>query len=69
MHCNQNFIYVFSELKLCGLIPNSYIHVSVSDSYMPRIGLPIRLQQNRQTDRRYMNVEIGIQNIMILFWK
>ncbi len=27
-----------------------YIHVSVSDLYIPRIGLPILLQPNRQTD-------------------
>jgi hypothetical protein len=43
-------IYVFSEKKLLGLIPNSYIHVSVSDLYIPRIDLPIWLQQNKQTD-------------------
>jgi hypothetical protein len=30
--------------------PNSYIRVSVSDLYIPRISLPIWLQQNRQTD-------------------
>jgi hypothetical protein len=36
-------------MKLRGLVPNSYIHVSVSDLYIPRIGLPICLQQNRQT--------------------
>jgi hypothetical protein len=35
----------------------SYIHVSVSDLCVPRIG------------HRYMNVEIGRQNIIILFWK
>ncbi len=57
-------------MKLRGLIPNPYIHVSVSDLYIPRIGLPIWLQQNMQTDpgniyiaHRYMNVEIGRQNI------
>jgi hypothetical protein len=27
--------------------PNSYIHVSVSDLYIPLIGLPILLQENR----------------------
>ncbi len=48
-HC-ENTIYVFPEMKLLGLVPNSYIHVSVSDFYIPRIGLPIWLQQNRQTD-------------------
>jgi hypothetical protein len=37
-------------MKLRGLILNSYIHVSVSDLYIPRISLPIWLEQNRQTD-------------------
>jgi hypothetical protein len=48
----KNLIYVFPEMKLCGLVPNSYIYVSLSDFYFPRIGLPIWLQQNRQTDPR-----------------
>jgi hypothetical protein len=46
----------------------------VSDLYIPRTSLPIWLQQNRQTDtlniyftHRYVNVEIGKQNIIILF--
>ncbi len=63
-------------MKLRGLIPNSYIQVSVIDLYIPRISLSIRLQQNGHTDpgkiaHRYMNVdvEIGSQNIIILFWK
>jgi hypothetical protein len=25
-------------MKLCGLVPNFYIHVSVSDLYIPTIG-------------------------------
>ncbi len=44
MHCTENPIYVFPEMKLRGLVTYSYIHVSVSDSYIPRIGLPIWLQ-------------------------
>jgi hypothetical protein len=43
-HCTANPIYVFPEMKLGGLVPNSYIHVSVSDLYIPRIGLSIWLQ-------------------------
>jgi hypothetical protein len=43
MHCTKNPIYVFRETA------SSYIHVSVSNFYIPRIGLPIWLQQNRQT--------------------
>ncbi len=30
--------------------PNFHIHVSVSDLYIPGIGLPILMQPNRQTD-------------------
>jgi len=30
--------------------PNFHIHVSVSNFNIPRIGLPIMLQPNRQTD-------------------
>ncbi len=69
-------MYVFPEMKLRGLVPNSYIHVSVSDLYIPRIGLPIWLQQNRQTNpgnvkisHIHINVEIRRQNIIILFWE
>jgi hypothetical protein len=39
-HCKEDPIYVFPEMKLRGLVPNSYIHVSVSDLYIPRIGPP-----------------------------
>ena len=49
-HCTGNPIYVFPEMKLRGLVPTSYIHVSVSGLYSPKIGLPIWLQQNRQTN-------------------
>ncbi len=63
-------------MKLRGLVPNPYIHESVSDLYIPRICLPIWLQQNRQSDPgniniayRYINVEIGRQNVIIMFWK
>jgi hypothetical protein len=52
MHCTENPIYVFPEMKLSGLVPNSYIHVSMSDLYIARVGLPIWLWQNRQTDLR-----------------
>ncbi len=34
-HCKENPIYVFPEKKLRGLIPNLYIHLSVSDLYIP----------------------------------
>ncbi len=41
---------MFPEKELRGLSPNFHILVSVSDLYIPRIGPPIFLQQNRQTD-------------------
>ncbi len=36
-------IYNVLEMKLGGLVPNSYIHVSASDLYISRISLPILL--------------------------
>jgi hypothetical protein len=39
------------EKEVLGLSPNFHIHVSVSDLYIPTIGPPIFLLQNRQTDR------------------
>ncbi len=50
LHCTKTPIDVFPEMKLRGLVPNSYIHVTMSDLYIPRIGLHIWLQHNRQTD-------------------
>ncbi len=52
VYCIENPIYVFSEMKLRGLVSNSYIQKSVSDLYMyiPRIDLPVLLQQARQTN-------------------
>jgi hypothetical protein len=38
VHCTKNLIYVFPEKKLFGLSPNSYIQMSLSDLYIPRIG-------------------------------
>ncbi len=52
MHCKEILIYVFPEKKLRDLSPIFHIHVSVSDLFIPTIGPPIFLQQNRQTDRR-----------------
>jgi hypothetical protein len=30
-HCKQDPIYVFPEMKLCGLVPNFHIQTSVND--------------------------------------
>ncbi len=49
-HCTENSKHIFPKMKLRSIINNSYIHVSVSNLYIPRIGLPIWLQQNRQAD-------------------
>jgi hypothetical protein len=42
---------ILTEKELRGYSPNSYIHFSVSDLYIPLIGLPILLQENRWTER------------------
>jgi hypothetical protein len=51
LRCKEMAIYVFPEKELRGLSHNFHIHVSVSDLYIPTIGPPIFLQQNRQTNR------------------
>ncbi len=64
-HCKEDSIYVFPEKKLRGLSPNFHIHVSVSDLYIPGIGPPIFLQQNRQTGREnipHRNMNVGFGN-------
>jgi hypothetical protein len=37
LHCEEDPIYAFPEMKLLGLVPNFHIHVSVSDLYIPTI--------------------------------
>jgi hypothetical protein len=71
LHSTENPIHVFPN-KLLSLVPNFYIHASVSDLFISKIGLPIWLQQNRQTNprnieiaHRYMNVDIRIHNSVL----
>ncbi len=45
----RNSKQIFPEKELCGLSPNFYIHVSVSDWHILTIGLPILLQENMLT--------------------
>jgi hypothetical protein len=50
-HNTENSKQIFPEKELSSPSPNSYIYVSVSDLYIPTIGSPILLQENRWTDR------------------
>jgi hypothetical protein len=49
-HNTENLKQIFPEKELRSLSPNFHIHVSVSDLYVPTIGLPILLQENMWTD-------------------
>ncbi len=55
--CNSNEVTCLHEVTIYPCIcwethrPNSCIHVSVGDLYIPTIGLPILHQENRWTDR------------------
>jgi hypothetical protein len=46
-HCTKYWKQIFPEMKLRGIVPNSYIHEFESDLYIPTIAPPIWLQQNR----------------------
>jgi hypothetical protein len=47
----ENLKKIFTEKELRSYSPNSYFHVSVSDLFIPLIGLPILLQDNKSTER------------------
>jgi hypothetical protein len=46
VHCKGDSVYIFLFCELRGLSPNFYIHVSVSDLYIPRIGPHISSSRN-----------------------
>jgi hypothetical protein len=46
-HKTENSKQIVPEKELRGYSPNFYIHVSVSDLYIPLMGLFILLQGNR----------------------
>jgi hypothetical protein len=82
-HNTENSKHIFPEKELRGLSPGFHIHVSMSDLYIPRIGLLILLQENmdrsweyinRSQTHKYGNLDygrairfLGIQNINEIF--
>jgi hypothetical protein len=44
---------IFPEKEYRGLSPNFHIHVSVSDLYIPTMGLPILLEEICTVDRSW----------------
>ncbi len=41
----ENFKQIFPEKEYRGLSPNFHIHVSVSELYIPTMGLPVLLEE------------------------
>jgi len=73
-HCAKNLKQIFPEIKLRGLVHNSYIHVSVSDLYIStisgcsQIGEPI-VGIYKLLTYTYKNVEIGKEATQFPFWE
>jgi hypothetical protein len=74
----KNFRFLYSEERNCAAsLPIFYFfHIHVCYLYIPTIGLPVSLQQNRQTDRgnikiahRNMNVGVGTEAAQFLSWE
>ncbi len=55
----ENLKQIFPEKEYRGLSPNFHIHVSVSELYIPTMGLPVLLQEIC----RYIDTKIITQNI------
>jgi hypothetical protein len=64
----ENSKQISPEKELRGLSPDSYIHVSLRNVYIPTISLHFLRQEyiNRFTD---MDVEIGTVAAQFLFWQ
>jgi hypothetical protein len=50
-HITEHLKQIFPEKGLRSYNPNSYIHVSLSDLFIPLIGMPFLLQENKWTER------------------
>jgi hypothetical protein len=57
-HCTENLQHIFSEMKLHGLAPHFYIHVSGNELCIPMIGLIWNLYFPEQYCMRELSAQL-----------
>jgi hypothetical protein len=67
-HCNENLIKVFLFGELPGLSPNFHIHVSVSDLYIPRIGLHISYSRKGRSLPTHFSGYLSASLSLVQIW-
>jgi hypothetical protein len=78
VHCKEDPIYDYQQMKLRDIVPNFHIHVSGKDLYIPTISPPPPIFCSKiggpivgiyKIAHRYINVDFGNETVQLHFWE